>query len=277
MTIQYWLTLKNLLVVHWLDSDLFNRCQIHGAMFEATLFAPIAIILSANLIIYCLVIRNLYKSRKAKKSLRSLRSPRAQRKIALVRSMTFATLLGLTWISGLFMFDKGSLPLQYIFTISTTLQGFTIFLLQCLANPDVRKRWLIFLRRPTARTQSELSASDRRKSGDVPSGNFFKTTGIDSFKTTGIEMQDLEAWSIDNLLGVWRIFSRKPWMLTINLNFASIQSSNLDFTRTTVIIFFLQATLVFSNSDRCGKIAQSSILWLAIALQFFNSLASCIL
>ena len=192
------MTLKNLLVVHWLDSDLINRCQIHGAMFEATLFVPMSIILAANLIIYCLVIRNLYKSRKAKKSLRSFRSPRAQRKIALVRSMTFATLLGLTWISGLFMFDKGSLPLQYIFTISTTLQGFTIFLLQCVANPDVRKHWLIFLQRPTGRSQSQFNASDRRKSGDTPSGNIFKTTAI--------EMQDLEPWTNDNLQGVWRIF-----------------------------------------------------------------------
>ena len=198
---QFWLTLKNLSALHWLDFDLTDRCQIHGAAFEVTLFVPIAIILAVNLIIYCLVIRQLYKSRKAQMSQQSLRSPQAQRKIILVRSMTFATLLGLTWISGLFMFDKGSLALQYIFTISTTFQGFTIFLLQCVANPDVRKHWRIILRRPAGRSQSEFSASDQTKSLDTPSGNFSKTSGF--------EMQDLEAWSIGNLQGVWSIFTRE--------------------------------------------------------------------
>ena len=121
------------------------RCRIHGLPYEVTLFSPIIAILAINLFVYCLVLRRFYLSHKiAKTSLSGSGQQQSQNsaiKIALFRSMAFASLLGLTWITGLFMFDNASLPVQYLFTVAVSLQGLSIFLLQCVANPDIRKRW----------------------------------------------------------------------------------------------------------------------------------------
>ena len=127
----------------------FSRCRIHGLAFEISLFSLIVAILSLNLVVYCCVIRRLYLSHSTVKisvseagSLGGIENTeKSAKKRVLVRSMTFATLLGLTWITGLFMFDNASLPVQYLFTVAVSLQGLSIFLLQCVANPDIRKRW----------------------------------------------------------------------------------------------------------------------------------------
>lgn len=84
---------------------------------------------------------------------------KSQKKKALLRSMTFASLLGLTWVIGLFMIDSSTLFLQYVFTILVTLQGFSIFILQCVANRSIRQRFIKCLHCTSAEDHGLQSAS----------------------------------------------------------------------------------------------------------------------
>ena len=138
-----------------------SRCRIHGVAFEVSLFSPIVALLAANAIIYCCVLRRLYLSRNIRRSRTGSRQSAV--KLAVVRSMAFASLLGLTWITGLFMFDNASVSVQYLFTIAVSLQGLSIFLLQCVANSDTRKRWsaaFVRMRHYTQRHSSAMSDSE---------------------------------------------------------------------------------------------------------------------
>ena len=45
--------------------------------------------------------------------------------------------LGLMWLSGVFLFKEGALAAAYIFTILNGLQGALIFLLNCLLSKQV--------------------------------------------------------------------------------------------------------------------------------------------
>ena len=123
------------------------RCRVHGWAFEFALFFPLCAVLFVNFIVYALVIRQLHRAGKMEQNLPTVRQKKQKSatKTNLLRSMTFATLLGLTWVTGLFMIDEATLFLQYLFTVLVSLQGFSIFLLQCVANSTIRRRWKRFL------------------------------------------------------------------------------------------------------------------------------------
>ena len=127
-----------------------SRCRIHGLAFEVTLFSPVVTILTLNVIVFCFAVRHLNQSRKMSKN--AIKGPGLKQsqasamKKALLESLTMASLLGLTWITGLFMFDNASLPVQYLFTVAISLQGLFVFLLQCVAKPDVRRQWSFLFR-----------------------------------------------------------------------------------------------------------------------------------
>ena len=121
------------------------RCRVHGLAFEISLFTPIIAILVVNLLVSCCILHTFYLYHKDLKSTLSgsghRQSPSTACKLALLRSMALATIPGLTWITGLFMFDNATLPVQYLFTAAVSLQGISTFWLHCVANPETRKHW----------------------------------------------------------------------------------------------------------------------------------------
>ncbi|KAK3521586.1 hypothetical protein QTP70_014767, partial [Hemibagrus guttatus] len=60
-----------------------------------------------------------------------------------VTSLTL--LLGLTWSSAFLTWGDARVPLLYIFSILNSLQGFFIFLFQCLMKENVRTQWRVHL------------------------------------------------------------------------------------------------------------------------------------
>jgi len=45
--------------------------------------------------------------------------------------------LGLMWVFGAFLFQKGFTPVEYIFTILNSLQGALVFIMHCLLSKQV--------------------------------------------------------------------------------------------------------------------------------------------
>ncbi|KAK2823054.1 hypothetical protein Q7C36_019654 [Tachysurus vachellii] len=59
--------------------------------------------------------------------------------------ISLTLLLGLTWSSAFLTWGEARVLLLYIFSILNSLQGFFIFLFQCLMKENVRKQWRVHL------------------------------------------------------------------------------------------------------------------------------------
>ncbi|XP_077428050.1 adhesion G protein-coupled receptor E5-like [Vanacampus margaritifer] len=53
-------------------------------------------------------------------------------------------ILGLMWVFGAFLFRKGSVAVEYIFTILNSLQGALVFIMHCLLSKQVREEYYNF-------------------------------------------------------------------------------------------------------------------------------------
>ncbi|KAF7701443.1 hypothetical protein HF521_002608 [Silurus meridionalis] len=63
-----------------------------------------------------------------------------------LRGITSLTLLlGLTWSAAFLTWGDARIPLLYMFSILNSLQGFFIFVFQCLMKENVRKQWRVHL------------------------------------------------------------------------------------------------------------------------------------
>ncbi|XP_041475218.1 uncharacterized protein LOC121423798 [Lytechinus variegatus] len=107
------------------------------------LLIPMSIILVINIVIFVLVIRQLFKS--AKIAGRVKREAEVERRETIERvqnAICILLLLGLTWITGYFLLIPSfSLVAQPIFIVLNSFQGLFIFLLYCVRKPHIRKKW----------------------------------------------------------------------------------------------------------------------------------------
>ncbi|KAI5614361.1 adhesion G-protein coupled receptor G4-like, partial [Silurus asotus] len=63
-----------------------------------------------------------------------------------LRGITSLTLLlGLTWSAAFLTWGDARIPLLYMFSVLNSLQGFLIFVFQCLMKENVRKQWRVHL------------------------------------------------------------------------------------------------------------------------------------
>ena len=111
-----------------------------------TLIGPIAAVVVANAIIFLLVLRRLSRHQTEKKKITTDgNGPDHMWARNAKLSLSLVSLLGITWIFGLLMLGDAAIVLQYIFTILATLQGFAIFVCQCLLRPQVVYLWRVAL------------------------------------------------------------------------------------------------------------------------------------
>ncbi|KAJ8046777.1 Adhesion G-protein coupled receptor G4 [Holothuria leucospilota] len=100
---------------------------------------PVGIIVSGNFIIFVLVIRQLLKSKAVKKSEKVKKRQNLKR---ARNALSIMSLIGLTWSLGfLSLVYVLSGPIQWLFTIVNSTQGFTIFMLYCVRHPTVVSYW----------------------------------------------------------------------------------------------------------------------------------------
>lgn len=92
--------------------------------------------------------------------------------------MTVVALLGVTWVAGAISVGWARLTLQYIFCITTPLQGLIIFVVRVAQHPEARAAWIALLttgtlrrRPPTTHTHSTHSSAHTHSTTSTPPRN----------------------------------------------------------------------------------------------------------
>ncbi|XP_071489361.1 adhesion G-protein coupled receptor G6-like [Diadema antillarum] len=101
--------------------------------------APVALIMMFNLVIFVRVIRRLNKTVKGRMIDETEKRQRLRR---FQNAICILLLMGLTWALGyLSIIKRASLLVLAIFTVLNSLQGYFIFMLYCVRQPQVRRIW----------------------------------------------------------------------------------------------------------------------------------------
>lgn len=139
---------------------------------------PVAVIMAANCVFFVVIVTKLLMVSWARSRHKSgLSAVDIRRWTELRAAVSISVLLGLSWIFGAFVDTgigaTGSLVFQYLFAIFTTIQGFIIFLVYCVFNPQVRAA----LRRVVSGEHSTSSKS-HTGGGSGSAGRVLQSTGI---------------------------------------------------------------------------------------------------
>lgn len=123
-----------------LDQDTFSRgeiCYPSGYSLYFGIIIPIAIIIIANFIIFCLIIYNILGISKI--PIRHTDKPVLIHQIRL--SILLFFLLGFTWLFGILSAMKAGIIFSYFFCVTATMQGFVIFIYFIILDPVTRNMW----------------------------------------------------------------------------------------------------------------------------------------
>ncbi|XP_052277342.1 adhesion G protein-coupled receptor L3-like isoform X2 [Dreissena polymorpha] len=113
-------------------NDRFCWLSVESGLFWA--FAgPVLAIVVTNLIILVLVLKQLFGVAAMSKKTEAEKVKTGVRSVCILLPV-----LGLTWVFGIFAVNKDTLVFQYVFAIFNSLQGFLIFLVQCVFDRKVR-------------------------------------------------------------------------------------------------------------------------------------------
>lgn len=120
-----------------------DYCWISYTAFFYSLALPVALLLATNVVVFCLIIYTISCGRQ--KGLRCHSDERRQALMRLRASICMFFLLGLSWTFGLLALGKAKLVFQYLFSVSTSLQGFLIFVFCVIQEKTARDMWKNFL------------------------------------------------------------------------------------------------------------------------------------
>ncbi|XP_065838360.1 adhesion G-protein coupled receptor G2-like isoform X2 [Oscarella lobularis] len=145
-------------------------CYIRTPALYYSFFGPAALILATNIVLYILIVRAVWTSRR--------HSVKHQMKENVARAraaFVILTLTGLTWVFGFFSIREleGHLVFNYLFAIFNGLQGFLIFLFHCVLQKDVRSQWILLVRckgrhsSERASTMRQFSLEQARRSSNA--------------------------------------------------------------------------------------------------------------
>ena len=177
-----------LIIVHSYKS-LLDSCFLGQlGVFLTAFLVPVMLILIFNLVIYILILRVLilHAVRKNKRLQKSAMTPSEAVKMLL--SFTgIMSLLGLTWIFGVFTFisEPGvSYAFQFLFAFFNAFQGFFIFVFFVVLSSDSRAAWKSLLCPCLVKNEQQtskyyLSSSNynkKRLSNDTTSNTYSSST-----------------------------------------------------------------------------------------------------
>lgn len=138
-------------------------CYPSGLGIWLAVYAPIAVMLLANWILFGLIVRSVFASRRIQ---RHGDTNEAIRCASVSCLLVF--LFGLPWIFGLFAYNVVA---AYFFTLTATFQGFVLFLFFVLGNKKTRDLWLNKLKiKQTRKIPVTSSTYTNRSTGLRPPG-----------------------------------------------------------------------------------------------------------
>lgn len=137
-----------------LYEENFNAiCYPSGMSLYLGVILPIAIIISANLIIFIIVLWNILRSTDC-----NLRTSERDLTLSQLRlSILLFFLLGLTWFLAFLASTKAGLVFSYLFCLIATLQGFVLFLYFIILDPVTRNLWNRYIQRHLCCTTEKAS------------------------------------------------------------------------------------------------------------------------
>lgn len=127
----------------FVSPDSYNtpQCYPKGMAHHLSVIAPVAIIVSLNIVMFILIICSIYKlgnfGMHADYSLQYINSEKSKQNIAYRKLSTLIFLfflLGLSWIFGIW-------KLSYLFCSTATLQGFAFFVFFIVLEKNTRAKW----------------------------------------------------------------------------------------------------------------------------------------
>ena len=143
-------------------------CLVRGIPFFIGVLVPVVLILIQNLIVLVLVLRGIAESKDKKKARTKLEA------FASVRiAFACSVLLGTTWVFGVLAIGDLRDIFQWLFCIFNSLQGFFIFILYTVRNPEARRSWGHFF---------GLKGFDRTST--YPGGSKYKSSGKTLHRST---------------------------------------------------------------------------------------------
>ncbi|XP_028410387.1 CD97 antigen-like [Dendronephthya gigantea] len=143
-------------------------CRGGGALFW-TFVSTIVLILSINLVIFILALRNALASSEIGTTNTEAVSKLKRVKVGLKGSAILLPLLGLTWVFGLLVFNRDTIAFKYLFAIFNSLQGFVIFVFHVLLNSRVHEA--IRKKKKAARLPHTTCAFIRSSTYDTATGS----------------------------------------------------------------------------------------------------------
>jgi G protein-coupled receptor 64/G protein-coupled receptor 126 len=112
--------------------------------FYSAVLGPVAFLILINIVVFVFVVRSIIA---AGRGLRTNQSESKQIKEKLLASFLNFVLLGLTWIFGFFSIGAtNAVVFSYLFCVTSSLQGFIIFVLYVGRDPSARKQWILCIR-----------------------------------------------------------------------------------------------------------------------------------
>lgn len=145
-----------------LDQDSFSRgeiCYPSGYSLFFGIIFPVAIIIIANFIIFCLIIYNILRSSKV--PIRHTDKPVLIHQIRL--SILLFFLLGFTWCFGILSAMKAGIIFSYLFCVTATMQGFVIFIYFIILDPVTRNMWCQYFYRLCSGDKNTFQSSTSLK------------------------------------------------------------------------------------------------------------------
>uniref|UniRef100_UPI003AAE53EA adhesion G protein-coupled receptor E5-like n=1 Tax=Centroberyx gerrardi TaxID=166262 RepID=UPI003AAE53EA len=130
----------------------------HGLIWS--FFGPVCLIIIFNVFFFIITV---WKLAQKFSSLNPDLSKLNKIKAFTVTAIAQMCVLGLMWVSGAFVFQEGTAPAAYIFTILNSLQGALVFVMHCLLSKQVRDEYANFL--------SCICAQPKRKYSEFSSTN----------------------------------------------------------------------------------------------------------
>ncbi|XP_065198395.1 hemicentin-2-like [Sycon ciliatum] len=145
-------------------------------VFYGAFVAPMALCVSFNAVVFLKVVHSLQKRGKNSVSNKT----KHKGKVYLLKvAVSLSALLGLSWIFGFLVSVIDHVSLQFLFTISTAMQGVCLFM-YTLKSKDVRRRWSVRI-------------SSRMPSVSRPSLRMPNMPRLSSHRTYGTSFTDISS------------------------------------------------------------------------------------